>query len=106
MNYNKRADNLSTRIYTHSPHLYTTSPWLRDDPSSTETPGPSTDLPKDDGSRPASTGFPNVGVKDDAVEATLPSSLCSITVGIAGMFSHTLHTNNATFWYERHYSQL
>jgi hypothetical protein len=76
-------------------YLYTTSAGLRGEPSSPETtPGPSTDLAKDDGSSPASTGLPNAGVKDEAVEAALPSSLCSITVGIAGMLSHTLHTDD------------
>jgi hypothetical protein len=85
-------------LYTITPmsvssYLYTTSAGLSGDPSSPETTtGPSTDLPKDEGSRPASTGLPKVGVKDEAVEATLPSSLCSITVGIAGMLSHTLQT--------------
>jgi len=89
------VDALDTIIHTPSvsSYLYTTSAGLSGDPSSPETTtGPSTDLPKDDGSRPASTGLPKVGVKDDAVEATLPSSLCSITVGIAGMLSHTLQT--------------
>jgi hypothetical protein len=89
------VDALDTIIHTPSVsfYLYTTSAGLSGDPSSPETTtGPSTDLPKDEGSRPASTGLPKVGVKDDAVEATLPSSLCSITVGNAGMLSHTLQT--------------
>jgi hypothetical protein len=89
------VDTLYTIKHTPlvSPYLYTTSAGLSGDPSSPETTtGPSTDLPNDEGSRPASTGLPKVGVKDDPVEATLPSSLCSITVGIAGMLSHTLHT--------------
>jgi hypothetical protein len=80
-----------------SSYLYTTSAGLSGDPSSPETTtGPSTDLPKDEGSRQASTGLPKVGVKDEAVEAILPSSLCSITVGIAGMLSHTLQTHIST----------